>query len=112
MLNDIVRERFAKTEYKLTGVCASQSGDGLLTLRIARDEVRLFRAVDMEDSNNSNGSTESEQNISHILRKQQLPNRGTFLADTTEWIEAGVGDEAAYHRLLHTLMAMRLNGRE
>ena len=119
LLNDIVRERFAKAECKLTGVCASQSDNDLLTLHIAPDEAGLFRAVDMENNNNSNGSTESEQNMLRILRNQKLPNRGTiladravFLADRTEWIEAGVGDEAASYRLLHTIMAMRLNGRE
>ena len=119
MLNDIVRERLAKAEYKLTGGCASQSDDDLLTLHTSPDEAALCRAVDMENNNNSNGSAESDQNMLHILGNQELPNRGTiladrttFLADTTEWIEAGVGDEAAYYRLLHTSMAMRLNGRE
>ena len=118
-MNDIVRERFAKAECKLTGVCASQSDDDLLTLLIAPDEAGLFRAVDMENNNNSNDSSESVQKMLLILRNEKLPNRGTiladrtiFLADTTEWIEAGVGDEAAYYRWLHTLMAMQLNGRE
>ena len=119
LLNDIVRERFAKAQYKLVGVCASQSDDDLLTLRIAPDEAGLFRAADMENNNNSNDSSESVQKMLLILRNEKLPNRGTilsdrtvFLADTTEWIEAGVGDEAAYYRWLHTLMAMQLNGRE
>ena len=71
LLNDIVRERFAKAEYKLKGVCASQSDDELLTLHIAPDEAGLFRAVDMENNNNSNGSTESEQNMWHILRSEK-----------------------------------------
>ena len=89
-----------------------------MTLRIAPDEAGLFRAVGTENNNNSNGSTESEQNMLYILRNQKLPNRAdiltdrtVFLTDTTEWIEAGVGDEVAYYRLLHTIMAMRLNGR-
>ena len=71
LLNDIVREHFGKVEYKLTGVCASQSDNDLLTLRIAPDEAGLFRAVDTENNNNSIGSTESEQNMWHILRNEK-----------------------------------------
>ena len=89
---DIVRERFAKAGYKVTGVCVCQSDNDMLTLRIAQDQAGLFCGIDMQannsNGNGNNGSLKSEQNMTHKLGNHKLPNRSNILAETMQWVRS------------------------